>query len=163
MADKPVLNLADVPLKDNTHGERFEARIGRMGPLLGLTQLGCTLHIVPPGKRAYPFHTHHVIEEMFVILSGEGEYRFGEQTYPLKSGDVLAAPAGKSPHQIINTGRGELRYLGISTIGSVDVCEYPDSGKVASAAGIKNADFRTATFVQISRMGEKLDYWEGEK
>jgi uncharacterized cupin superfamily protein len=104
-----------------------------------------------------------VIEEMFVILSGEGEYRFGEQTYPLQSGDVLAAPAGKSPHQIINTGRGELRYLGISTIGSVDVCEYPDSGKVASAAGIKNADFRTATFVQISRMGEKLDYWEGEK
>jgi uncharacterized cupin superfamily protein len=56
----------------------------------------------------------------------------------------------------------DLSYLGVSTIGSVDVVEYPDSNKVAVAAGIRNADFKTATFVQIARTGESIDYWDGE-
>jgi hypothetical protein len=36
------------------------------------------------------------------------------------------------------------RYLSFSTLGSVDMVEYPDSGKMA--AGIRNADFSTATY-----------------
>ena len=162
MEPKPVMNVANVVLQEQRHGERFVVKKGRMGPSLGLTKLGCALHVVPPGKRAFPFHAHHVIEELFVILSGAGEYRFGGETFPVKTGDVLGAPAGKTPHQIVNTGTEEMRYLGISTIGSVDVVEYPDSKKVAVAAGIKNADFKTATFVQIARTGESLDYWDGE-
>jgi hypothetical protein len=37
-----------------------------------------------------------------------------------------------------------LRYLGISTVGGVDIVDYPDSKKIAIAAGVKNADFKTA-------------------
>ena len=110
-----------------------------------MTQLACALHVVPPGKRAYPFHAHHENEEMFFILSGRGEYRCGEDTFPIKPGDVIAAPAGKTAHQIVNSGAEELRYLGISTIGSIDLVEYPDSNKFAVAAGVKNADFKSAT------------------
>jgi uncharacterized cupin superfamily protein len=76
---------------------------------------------------------------MFFILSGQGEYRFGEETFPIKAGDVLAAPAGKTAHQIVNTGAQELRYLGFSTIGSVDVLEYPDSKKFAVARASRMA------------------------
>jgi len=36
------------------------------------------------------------------------------------------------------------------------------SKKVAVAAGIKNADFKTATFVQIARTGESIDCWDDE-
>src|SRR5436190_4218147 len=89
MADKPVLNIADAPLKEQGHGERFHVNWGRIGPLIGMTGMGCALHVVPPGKRAFPFHAHHVSDEMFFILSGEGEYRFGEQTFAIKAGDVL--------------------------------------------------------------------------
>jgi uncharacterized cupin superfamily protein len=46
-----VVNLADVPLKDSGNGKSFQARIGRIGPMLGLTGLGCTLTVVAPGKR----------------------------------------------------------------------------------------------------------------
>jgi len=53
-------------------------------------------------------------------------------------------------------------YLGISTIGSIDLVEYPDSNKFAVAAGVKNADFKSATFVYVGRKGQPLDYWEGE-
>jgi hypothetical protein len=85
----------------------------------------------------------------------------GATVFPLRPGDIVAAPAGTESHQIINTGDGELRYLGISTLGSVDVVDYPDSGKVAVAAGIKNADFSMATFRGMGRI-QPADYFDDE-
>ena len=128
---RPVVSLADVALADWQHGEKFTAKIGSFGKMLGLEKLGCMLTVVPPGKAAFPFHVHHANDEMFVILAGNGEYRFGDKTYPIKAGSVLGAPAGgqDTAHQIINTGTVPLRYYAISTMSVADVCEYPDSGK----------------------------------
>jgi uncharacterized cupin superfamily protein len=161
MTDKPIVNIDDVPLMDRANGEKFAVKWGRVGLLVGLTGLGCAVHVVPPGKRAFPFHRHHVADEMFFILSGTGEYRVGDKTYPLRGGDFVGAPAGGEAHQIINTGKEDLRYLGFSTIGSVDLVDYPDSGKIAVAAGVKNADFKTATYAKVGRM-QSADYYDGE-
>jgi uncharacterized cupin superfamily protein len=158
---RPVMNIADVPLADRGNGKSFVLKWGRVGPLLGLEGLGCAVHVVPPGKRAFPFHRHHVLDEMFYIVSGAGEYRFGEETFALRAGDIVGAPAGSKPHQIINTGSEDLRYLGISSMSNVDVVEYPDSKKLAVGAGIKNADFKTATYVGIGRLAP-ADYYDGE-
>lgn len=159
---KRIVNLADVPMNDTGNGAAFVAKVGRAGPLVGSTGLGCSVTVVPAGKRAFPFHRHHVIHEMFYVLSGTGEYRCGDERMPLKAGDLVAAPAGAEAHQIINTSTGELRYLAFSTLGEVDIVEYPDSGKIGAAAGIKNADFKTAT---IKAMGKvvPVDYWDGER
>jgi len=159
--EKPIVNLADVPLREFGKGDKFAAKLGRIGPMLGSTGLGCTLTVVPPGKRAFPFHRHHVIHELFFVLEGTGEYRLGDKTYPVRAGDVIAAPAGGEAHQLINTGSEDLRYLGLSTLGEVDVVDYPDSGKMAVAAGIKNADFNTATYRGLGRIAA-ADYWDGE-
>ena len=134
MTQTPIVNLDDVPLMDRGHGEKFAVKWGRVGPLVGSTGLGCAVHVVPPGKRAFPFHRHHVVDEMFFILSGAGEYRLGDKTFSVRGGDFVAAPAGGEAHQIINTGREDLRYLAFSTMGSVDLVDYPDSGKIAVAA-----------------------------
>jgi uncharacterized cupin superfamily protein len=159
--EKPIVNIADVPLQDFGKGEKFTAKIARLAPMLGSTGLGCMLTVVPPGKRAFPFHRHHVIHELFFVLSGTGEYRLRDKSHPLRAGDVIAAPAGGEAHQIINTGSEELRYLGLSTLGEVDVVDYPDSRKMAVAAGIKNADFTTATYRGMGRIAP-ADYWGGE-
>jgi uncharacterized cupin superfamily protein len=158
---KPVLNIADVPLADRGNGKQFAVKWGRAGLLLGLQGLGCAVHVVPPGKTAFPFHRHHVMDELFFIVSGTGEYRFGDERSPLRAGDLVGAPAGDKAHQIINTGTVELRYLGISTMGGVDIVDYPDSKKVAVAAGVKNADFKTATYVGLGRI-QPADYYDGE-
>ena len=160
-SSKPVVNIADVPLMDRGNGKTFVAKWGRVGPLVGLMGLGCAVHVVPPGKRAFPFHRHHVTDELFYVVSGTGEYRFGDMKYPVRAGDIIGAPAGTNAHQLINTGSEDLRYIGISTIGSVDVVDYPDSGKVGIGAGIKNADFKTATYVGMGRL-QKADYFDGE-
>ena len=35
---KPVINLADVPLRDNGHGDKFEAKVGSFGRAIGSFQ-----------------------------------------------------------------------------------------------------------------------------
>jgi uncharacterized cupin superfamily protein len=161
MSEKTVINIDDVPLQDRGNGKQFAVKWGRAGPLLGLTGLGCAVHVVPPGKKAFPFHRHHVMDELFFVISGQGQYRWGDETFSLRAGDLVGAPAGTKAHQIINTGSEDLRYLGISTMGSVDFVDYPDSKKIAVAAGIKNADFRTATYAGVGRF-TPADYYDGE-
>jgi uncharacterized cupin superfamily protein len=161
MTPKPVINIDDAPLIDRGNGKQFAVKWGRVAPLLGLEGLGCAVHVVPPGKKAFPFHRHHVMDELFYVVAGEGEYRYGDERFPLRAGDIVSAPAGAKAHQIINTGSQELRYLGISSIGGVDIVDYPDSGKVAMAAGIKNADFKTATYTGLGRV-QPADYYDGE-
>jgi uncharacterized cupin superfamily protein len=161
MSEKTVINIDDAPLQDRGNGKQFAVKWGRAGPLLGLTGLGCAVHVVPPGKKAFPFHRHHVMDELFFVISGQGQYRWGDETFSLRAGDLVGAPAGTKAHQIINTGSEDLRYLGISTMGSVDFVDYPDSKKIAVAAGIKNADFRTATYAGVGRF-TPADYYDGE-
>jgi uncharacterized cupin superfamily protein len=161
---KPVINIADVPLRDNVHGDRFAAKVGSFGATIGSTGIGAMLHVVEPGKAAFPFHAHHQTHELFVILEGEGTYRFGEDRYPVKAGDVLAAPTGgpETAHQIVNTGGAPLKYLGISASpGTTEVVEYPDSGKFAVSSRF---DWATGTggVRHVGRVEDSLDYWDGE-
>jgi uncharacterized cupin superfamily protein len=156
----PILNIADIPLADHGHGEAFAARLGQFGSLIGMKQLGCRLVVVPPGKKAWPYHCHQVNEEMFVILQGTGTLRLGGTEHPVKAGDVIACPAGgpETAHQIVNTGEAEMRYLAISTMQYPEICEYPDSGKFAVYSGPASA----RRFMHVGRAEDCHDYWEGE-
>ena len=156
-----VLKAADVPLADFSGGGDFALRFGRVGAMLGLKDLGCALQVVPPGKKAFPHHVHHVADEMMVILEGTGEYRWGDERLPVGPGDLIGAPAATRAHQLINTGADDLRYLTFSTNPGADVIEYPDSGKVAYRAGMVGGDRATGSIRAIGRM-TPTDYWEGE-
>ena len=105
----PVINMDNVPLRDSVHGETFAAKVGSLGASIGSTGIGATLHVVEPGKRAYPFHAHHLTHELFLILEGEGTYRFGDQTYPVRG---QRCPGGALP-------AGRRRRIRSSTPGTV--------------------------------------------
>jgi len=153
--DSKVRNLDELALDNFKQGERYESRCARIGPLLGAKQLGYSYDIVPPGMRSCPFHSHRGEEEMFFIVKGNGTLRYGSESRPIRAGDVICCPTGgpETAHQINNDSEAELQYLSISTRMPVEVCEYPDSHKVAAYAG----ELR-----QLSRAGESLEYWEGE-
>jgi uncharacterized cupin superfamily protein len=163
---KPILNLDEVTLEHYAHADKFDVRDGPIASVIGAKQLGYSLLVVPPGKRAYPFHCHHVNEEMFFILEGRGVLRVGDIEHPIRKGDVIAAPAGgrDTAHQIINTSASEdLRYLAISTMIPADVVEYPDSNKVSVTVGsVPGGDPSKRTFSHRGRLGPNLDYWDGE-
>lgn len=161
---KPILNIDDAELMDfGSPNDKFKAKLGRMGPALGAEKLGAMLAIVEPGKRAFPFHVHHAIEEMFFILEGEGEYRFGAETHPIRKGDLLSAPCGgpERAHQIINTGKDTLKYLAISTNGKMDMVEYPDSGKFAAFSS-EDGSAEKARIRYVGRRSSAVGYFDGE-
>jgi uncharacterized cupin superfamily protein len=163
---RPVINVADIPLRDGGNGAQFVARLGRAGALVGAQKLGCQLHVVPAGKKAFPRHAHHVNEEMFFVLSGEGTYRIGEDTYPIRAGDLISAPAGdaSSAHQIVNSGAVEMRYLAFSTRLDPDVVEYPDSGKFGVASMVPaDKGLMGAKLAYIGRREGSLGYFDGEE
>ncbi|MEX2276613.1 MAG: cupin domain-containing protein [Cucumibacter sp.] len=159
---QPVVNIADLPLETWSQGSHFGSAGASFGARLGLNGLGISYDEVPPGKSSCPFHNHHVEDELFIVLAGEGTYRFGADRHAIKAGDVLGAPAGgpETAHHIVNTGAAVLRYLSISTMAATEVVEYPDSGKFlisSRPAGRENGKLR-----YIARDRSGLDYWDGE-
>jgi len=131
---KPVLNLDEiVEFDDVEENGIYTSKRALFSARIGARDLGYNLTVLPPGRAQCPFHVHRGEEEMFLILEGEGELRFGDQRYPIRKHDVIACPTGgpEVAHQIINTGTSPMRYLALSTLAEVEVCEYPDSGKVS--------------------------------
>ncbi|MGH8172134.1 MAG: cupin domain-containing protein [Rhodanobacteraceae bacterium] len=167
----PIINIADLdPVSRSAMSakggvseppDRFGGSIAQIGRKIGAKHLGYNLTLVPPGKRAFPFHSHRVNEEMFFVLEGRGEIRIGDASHVIRAGDVIACPPGgpESAHQIVNTSDADLRYLAVSTAMASEVCEYPDSQKfgVWVDAGPDAKGFRL-----IGRGAESLDYWDGE-
>lgn len=169
----PIINIADVELKPRASAfaatgeaaERYDARMGMVATQLGAQKLGYNITAVPPGKRAFPFHNHRVNEEMFFVLEGSGEVRIGENTYPIRQGDIVACPPGgkETAHQIINTGSVELKYLAVSTKISPEIAEYPDSGKFGVYAEFPaGADGKPGGLRFVGRTELNVDYWDGE-
>jgi uncharacterized cupin superfamily protein len=151
---QPFVNLADVEFNDIEENGTYTSRRALFSAAIGARQLGYNLTELPPGKAQCPFHSHRAEEEMFLILEGEGELRYGAQRYPIRQHDVIACPTGDAAtaHQIINTGHTVMRYLSLSTVSELEVCEYPDSGKTgvyakSGASGGLRKMFRTETTV----------------
>ena len=161
---KPILNIDQLPLEEWRHGERFEARMAQIGRLLGARKLGYRLVVLPPGKAAWPLHAHYVNEEMFFIIEGSGSLRLGEESWPLRAGDVVAVPPGpETPHQIVNDSETDLRYLCVSTMEAPDIVAMPDSGKINVMAGSPPGGEKTARTLSICLpLDAAVDYWEGE-
>ena len=157
---KPLMNIDDVVLDTVEENGLYTSKRGKISDLIGAKNLGYGLTVLPPGKAHCPFHNHHVEEEMFLILDGEGELRFGDQRYPVRRNDVIACPPGSTEvaHQIINTGDTDLRYLALSLNADVEVCEYPDSGKIGIFAGPRGK----VNVRKMFRAESDVDYFDRE-
>ena len=134
---KPIMNLDEVEFDDVEENGLYTSKRGMIGAHIGARDLGYNLTVLPPGKAQCPFHSHRGEEEMFFILEGEGELRYGGARYPIRKHDVIACPTGgpETAHQIINTGATAMRYLSLSTLVPIEACEYPDSRKVLIVTG----------------------------
>jgi len=85
-----------------------------------------------PLKFSYPYHFHRNAEELFVILEGEATLRSSEGYQTISKGDLIFFEEGPSgAHQLYNHSSEPLIYLDLRTKANVDVCEYPDSGKIS--------------------------------
>jgi uncharacterized cupin superfamily protein len=116
---------------------------------------GLRLSDVLPGKLSAPPHCHSADEEIFVVLDGQGELLLWEDggvaEHPVRAGSVVCRPPGTGVAHAFRGGEDGLRVLMYGTREPSDLCYYPRSGKVYFVGlGL------------VARVGETLDYWEGE-
>lgn len=83
---------------------------------------------IPAGAAVCPFHAHLAQWELFVVQSGVGTIRVGDETHLAKSGDVFVHPPGEA-HQLTNHGTDDLEVLIIADHPALDAFHYPDSNK----------------------------------
>ena len=121
-----------------------------LGRAAGSQQTGLKHLEVEAGHPATPAHCHSREEEIFVILSGDGTLVLGEEESAVRSGHVIARPAGTGVAHRLAAGAGGLTFLAYGTREPDDMCYYPHSNKIS---------FRGLGVV--GRI-ERLDYWDGE-
>ena len=106
-----------------------------------------------PGKFSYPYHFHRNAEELFIILEGKATLRSPEGYQRISKGDIIFFEEGPSgTHQLYNHGNTPCVYLDIRTKANVDVCEYPDSGKINILPAL-----------DIFKEASKVSYYTGEE
>jgi uncharacterized cupin superfamily protein len=170
---RQIINIENVELQSLPPGfaptgaaaDRYESRMGHIGPRPGAQKLGCNITSIPRGKHAFPFHNHRFNEETFFVLAGAGEIRIGDVSHPVRTGDIIACPPGgeETAHQFVNTGTVDLKYPAVSTRLSPDIAEYPNTGKFGVLAEYPStAEGKPQGFRFVGRTASNVDYWEGE-
>ena len=149
-----VVRTAEVPWATGIDKGQFQQRRKHLGG----ERLSAGLWELPPGKRSFPLHVHHVTEEALFVISGRGQVRTPEGSTPIGPGDFVSFPPGGPAHQLVNDGAEPLVYLGLGAGIGADLVEYPDSDKVAATAGPRGTGKRF-----VFRRSDQADYWEGEK
>jgi mannose-6-phosphate isomerase-like protein (cupin superfamily) len=101
----PIVRLADQraqPTADRWYRVLVDDEIGS-------GQVTQFVGSIPPGRAPDHFHEY---EEVLFILKGEGRMWAGETNTPVTPGSCIYLPKGQL-HCVENTGRGELRLLGV--------------------------------------------------
>lgn len=153
-----LINLDELPWQPSGRGT-FRSDDKWVSDSLNAQKLSYIVTRLEPGMRSCPFHFHHAIEELFFVLEGTGRLRYGDEERRLRPGDFISCPPGpESAHQLINDGSEPLVYLAISTQEPLEVCEYPDSGKILMST--KDAEGQRKS--HIFQKDATVDYYEGE-
>jgi uncharacterized cupin superfamily protein len=134
-------------------GHHFSA--ARLTESFGAAATGMGVYELEPGNAAWPYHFETNEEEWLIVIDGELTLRTPEGESVLRAGDVACFPAGVSgAHAVRSHTDASARYVMPSTSARYGGgCVYPDSGKVLVAG---------PGFVHRGRLGEPVDYWEGE-
>jgi len=105
-----------------------------------------------PGQYSAPYHSHRFAEELFMIISGSLTLRTPNGLDIVSSGDLVFFEMGDSgAHQFYNHTSEPCTYLDIRSFCRIDICDYPDSGKILIAPSN-----------EIFKKEDQAKYFEGE-
>ena len=124
----------------------------KLAEIVNSKHLQFDVRSLDPGKYSYPYHFHRNAEEIFVILSGKLTLRTPDEFVELSEGDIVFFEMGPTgAHQLYNHTEQSCKFLDIRTDMGLDVCEYPDSGKI-----------NILPYKEIYQTDDKVDYYKDE-
>jgi len=147
------VNVFDVELtKDLDDPDGYHCSYARIGPLVGGRQLGLSVYQLPPGQSICPYHYEVGFEEWLFVLVGTPTLRSPEGEERLRPWDAVFFPDGETgAHKVTNETDETVRVAMLSNKGDPGVAIYPDSDKVGAFPPNK-----------LFRLGDAVDYWDGE-
>jgi uncharacterized cupin superfamily protein len=123
--------------------------------------LRMSLYEVLPGQTQCPYHFHHNDDELLLVLQGRPTLRTPDGERELAPGDFVHFPKGAAgAHQVFNRTAEPARYVVGSSTGSLEVCEYPDSGKIAAFSRLESQ--QGGRLMSVHRLDAAVDYMDGE-
>jgi uncharacterized cupin superfamily protein len=131
MTASPIVNRADVPEREVSHGDIAFAR-RRLGAAAGVQRIGASLYAVPAGARQMPVHVHGDEEEIIFVLSGGGlGYELEGQdpdgpahVYPIAAGDTIVHRPEARPHTCV-AGDGGLELIAFGSGSDTSITFLP--------------------------------------
>ena len=125
----------------------------RLSTLVNSKHLVFDLRILKTGEYSFPYHFHRNAEELIMILSGSLTMRTPNGFETLKTGDIIFFEVGEGgAHQFYNHEIEPCKYFDIRTTFGIDICEYPDSGKI-----------NIVPYNEVFEQDSKVDYHKGEE
>jgi uncharacterized cupin superfamily protein len=152
MPDKA--NLFDLELRVDEDDPPGYQGVGyrRVGDVIGARMLGMTVVELPPDTSSCPYHYEIGNEEWIVVLAGTVTLRTPTGEEELGPFDVVCFPDGpEGAHKMTNRTGEPVRFAMLSTKIDPSASVYPDSGKIGIWPETK-----------LFRLGDGVDYWEGE-
>ena len=140
---------------DSDDPDGYHAGMDRFGPRIGASRIGASVYELPPGQALCPYH-YESDEEWIIVLEGQVSVRHPEGTDVLAPGDTAAFPVGPAgAHKVFNASEETVRFMMLSTRDEPAWTIYPDSKKVGLWTGRREEHV-------LARMGQNLDYYDGE-
>ena len=106
---------------------------------------------IPPGKIAFPYHSHSAQWEFYHVVAGAGQVRDPQGLTSIQAGEAFRFEPGV-PHQFINDGTEDLVFYVIADNPIGESCHYPDSNKWM----VRSPEARLIR-------SEGLEYYDGEE
>ena len=80
---------------------------------------------LPPGASVPFFHAHHKHEEVYLVISGNGEYQVDDNVFPIEEGSIVRVGTGAS-RNIKNTGNVPLVFICVQTMENSYKSDIPN-------------------------------------
>jgi mannose-6-phosphate isomerase-like protein (cupin superfamily) len=135
--EKPVFMTMRLDKKLLRPAERFHGGEGTamyrraLDPSVFLTNWSYVDHLVLPAGASEGLHRHAGVEEVYYVISGEGQVTVGTETAAIRKGDAVPLQLGDA-HSFRNTGADDVEFmiLGIAAQkGVLDTEEMRSGGR----------------------------------
>lgn len=114
-----IIHIADVPKVPASHEDPNDPGVIKQVLLrrddipAGRIQM-INWAALPPGKSFQP-HEHRSMDEIYIMLSGTGILRVGEEEAVVQKGDTVVIPS-KTMHAMTNNGSDPIEYIVIGVV-----------------------------------------------
>lgn len=131
----PIINYKEpnTPLFEKCSKQKGDGKFTWLAGFLGSDRLFAQIYHLPSNSSGNRLHSHSDVDEMYLVLEGEGFMKTNRKEIPIKQGDIITKPSGSGLQTEFIAGEKGITILDIevwSRIDQTDVVHYPEYSEI---------------------------------